>query len=81
MDQVTFTGVLISVVQIGGDTTGWALQPGRPRDIEVDMSGIAEPEQFKSRDVAITGVLRTRSYIERRPIKILVAETVKAVAA
>lgn len=81
MDQVTFTGVLISVVQIGGDTTGWALQPGRPRDIEVDMSGIAAPERFGNRDVAITGVLRTRSYVERGPVEILVAETLKVVAA
>jgi len=72
-------GVLVDGVNyIGGDGTGWELQPDGLDNIEVDVEQVimAQALKFRHQLVTITGYYTTREYIERGSSKVLVAEQI-----
>lgn len=78
VETVTLTGTLVDGInQVGGETTGWALQTHGSGGIEVNVSQV-EPQAMKLRGqkVTITGYFTTVGYIERGPTKVLVAEKI-----
>lgn len=74
--QITLTGKLQGgMMAIGGETTGWQLTyPGGT--IEVDMKAVGDAEGFDGKNVAITGKVLTKNYVERGSVMILGAEKV-----
>lgn len=80
MAPVTCSGILDrGAFQIGGESTGWVLQADDSGDIEVDVSQVeSTAERLAGMRVVITGHFEIEHYIERGPIEILVAESIRA---
>lgn len=78
MTTVTVSGVLVDGVNyIGGEGTGWELQPDGLDNIEVDVEQVmAQALNFRHQLVTITGYYTTREYVERRSSEVLVAEQI-----
>ena len=83
-DQVeTFTGTLESgVMAIGGETTGWRLVgDGESGGIEVDVANVrAQAQMLDGKRVTVSGRMTQRDYVERGPVRVLVAERIRASA-
>ena len=77
----TVTGMLIRVMVIGGETTGWAVNLDTPLQIagkaverlEIDPAG-QEVDNFENRRVEVKGILEKRYGIERGEYWVLVVK-------
>ena len=79
----SFTGTLEGgVMAIGGETTGWRLiGDGESGGIEVDASDVrAQAEMLDGKRVTVTGRMTQRDYVERGPVRVLVADHIRASA-
>ncbi len=79
MNTVTVNGVLVDGINyIGGDGTGWELQPDGVDNIEVDVEQVmAQALKCRHKLVTITGHYTTREYVERGSTEVLVAERIR----
>jgi hypothetical protein len=82
--EITVTGKLIRVMAIGGETTGWAVDLDKPRQLggksltrlTVDPAG--HPlAAFEHRRVEIAGVLEKRTGIERQDYWVIVLKKIR----
>jgi hypothetical protein len=81
--QLTVTGKLIKVMAIGGETTGWALDLDKPRQIgdktwkrlEVDPAG-QKLGDLENKRLEVTGNLQKCSGIERKEYWVLVVKQI-----
>lgn len=75
--QISLSGKLEGkVMAIGGETTGWRLQyssGGKKATIEVDMKGIKDAEKLEGKEVAVSGKIVAKQYVERGKVLILAA--------
>ena len=82
--RYTVTGKLARQMAIGGETTGWAVYPDRPREIggktltriEIDPAG-NKVDDFENRTVEVSGILEKRSGIERGEYWVIVVDTIR----
>ena len=76
----SFTGTLRgSAVAIGGETTGWRLEgDGSTGGIDLDVSKVQQRAQaLDGKRVNVSGRMTTRSWPERGPTQVLVAERIE----
>ena len=83
--EITVTGKLIRVMAIGGETTGWAVDLDKPRQLgganlprlTIDPAG--HPlAAYNHRRVEIAGVLEKRTGIERQDYWVIVLKKIRA---
>jgi len=82
--EVVYEGELETFIAVGGETTGWRLRrrtpEGRREYIEVLLTAeVAQGVRANSR-VQVRGTMKTRHYIERGDVDVLVAKSVVEVA-
>ena len=79
MAAINVSGLLVDgFFYIGGDGTGWVLKADDSVNIEVDVDQVHELAlKYRRQRVTFTGHYTTTVYIERGPIKILVAEQIR----
>ncbi len=82
--EITVTGKLIRVMAIGAETTGWAVELDKPREIgakkvtrmEIDPAG-SKMGDFENRRVEVVGILEKRSGVERGDRWVIVVKKIR----
>jgi hypothetical protein len=85
--EITVTGKLIRVMVIGAETTGWAVDLDKPREIggkkvtrmEIDPAG-SKVADFENKRVEIAGILEKRTGVERGDYWVLVVKKIRGLA-
>ena len=82
--DVSYEGELENYIAIGGESTGWRLRTrtadGRRQYIEVLLTAdVAQGVRANTR-VRVRGTMKTRHYVERGDVQVLVAKAVIEVA-
>ncbi|MCL4500414.1 MAG: hypothetical protein M1438_00995 [Deltaproteobacteria bacterium] len=81
--RLTVTGKLAHVKAIGGETSGWAVILDKPRQLggnmlkrlELDPAG-RKLEKFGDKHLEITGILQTRTGVERGRYRVLLVKNI-----
>ena len=75
----TFTGQLRGgMMAIGGEHSGWVLQR-QEGDLEVDVTRVFnQARPLDGQRVTIKGKIQRKQYVERGPVDVLVADSIRA---